>query len=103
MLVGAMAFGTRQVTCLALAAAALASAPASAQPPEAISDGLRCVYEKLTANRGYEVVAEVFLYDTVPESQVGQAASILDLATQNCAEQCCPLMSWQASCRQLKI
>ena len=58
-----MAFGIRQVTSLALAAATLASAPAIAQPPEAISDGLRCVYEKLTANRGYEVVAEVFLSD----------------------------------------
>lgn len=87
MLVGAMLFGMRNAACLALAAAAFASAPASAQPPEAIRDGLRCVYEKLTANRGYEVVAEVFLYDTVPESQVGQAASILDLATQSCAEQ----------------
>jgi len=82
-----MVFSMRRTMAIALGAATLASAPANAQPPEAISDGLRCVYEKLIANRGYEVVAEVFLYDTVPESQVGQAASILDLATQSCAEQ----------------
>ncbi len=81
-----MVLGMRRVTGVALAAVTLAQFPANAQPPEAIAGGLRCVYEKLTANRGYEVVAEVFLYDTVPENQVGQAASILDLASQACAE-----------------
>lgn len=82
-----MVLGMRQVSGVALAVFALAQLPANAQPPEAIEGGLRCVYEKLTSNRGYEVVAEVFLYDTVPENQVAQAASILDLASQGCAEQ----------------
>lgn len=69
-----------------VASTALLSAQANAQPPEAIQNGVGCVYEELTANRGFEIVAEVFLRDDVPENRIPQAASILDLATQGCAE-----------------
>lgn len=81
-----MVLRKRQACGMALATAMLASAPAAGQPPEAIENGVTCVYEKLTANRGYEVVAEVYLRDDVPENLIPQAASILDLATRSCAE-----------------
>jgi hypothetical protein len=85
-----MVFSRRQqgaaIAAATLASAVLLSAQANAQPPEAIQNGVACVYEKLTANRGFEVVAEVFLRDDVPENLIPQAASILDIATQGCAE-----------------
>jgi len=85
-----MVFGGRKGTGVAVVASMLASAflsaTASAQPPEAIQNGVTCVYERLTANRGFEVVAEVFLRDDVPENLIPQAASILDIATRGCAE-----------------
>lgn len=80
-----MVFRVWQVRGMA-AAALLVAAPAVAQPPEAIQNGITCVYEKLTANRGFEVVAQVYLRDDVPENLIPQAASILDLATRSCAE-----------------
>lgn len=80
-----MVFRVWQVRAMA-AAALLVAAPAVAQPPEAIQNGITCVYEKLTANRGFEVVAQVYLRDDVPENLIPQAASILDLATRSCAE-----------------
>lgn len=80
-----MVFRVWQVRAMA-AAALLVAAPAVAQPPEAIQNGITCVYEKLTANRGFEVVAHVYLRDDVPENLIPQAASILDLATRSCAE-----------------
>lgn len=80
-----MVFGSWRARGMA-AAALLVAAPAVAQPPEAIQNGITCVYDKLTANRGFEVVAEVYLRDDVPENMIPQAASILDLATRSCAE-----------------
>jgi hypothetical protein len=81
-----MVFDRWQARGLVMAVATFAVAPAVAQPPEAIHNGITCVYEKLTANRGFEVVAEVYLRDDVPENLIPQAASILDLATRSCAE-----------------
>lgn len=80
-----MTFGSWQASGL-VAAALVAAPPAFAQPPEAMQNGVTCVYEKLTVNRGFEVVAEVYLRDDVPENMIPQAASILDLATRSCAE-----------------
>jgi hypothetical protein len=48
-------------------------------------NGMTCVQQRLMAGRAYEVVAEVFLYDDIPEVQIGRAASILELAAQACA------------------
>lgn len=69
-----------------LVAIAVLGAPAVAQT-EANPNGMTCVQERLMAGRAYEVVAEVFLYDHVPEVQIGRAASILELAAQGCADQ----------------
>jgi hypothetical protein len=65
-------------------ALACATGPVMAQPEES-PNGMTCVQQRLMAGRAYEVVAEVFLYDDIPEVQIGRAASILELAAQACA------------------
>lgn len=73
---------------LALAATlAVAAVPARAQTPEQDDSGMECVEHRLTSTKAYEVVAEVYLSDDVPEVQVGRATSILDLAARACADQ----------------
>lgn len=74
------------ISGMAAAAIAVLAAPAAAQT-DVNPNGMTCVQERLMAGRAYEVVAEVFLYDHVPEVQIGRAASILQLAEQACADQ----------------
>jgi hypothetical protein len=63
---------------------------AHAQPTADAKDdttGLFCVYNRLAAGERAGMVADVFLYDTAPEDDVGNAALVVNDAARACAEE----------------
>lgn len=79
---------------------------AHAQPTADAKDdttGLFCVYNTLAASEHAGLVADVFLYDTTPEEDVGKAALIVSDATRACGETFMLSLSKAASASDMGI
>jgi hypothetical protein len=69
---------------LALGGAALLGVGAASA--QGADPSMSCVYDALTVgNEDYEIVAEVFIYGDVPDTQIQQAAKIVEDAKKACA------------------